>query len=68
MGCHLSHGLTQEEAGQCNHTCAPLVGYMDDMSGRAGVIQFNFIYIAPNHNDCCLEVNNREKTPSYDPI
>lgn len=33
VDCHLSHGLTQKEAGQCNSTCAPLVGYMDDMSG-----------------------------------
>lgn len=61
MGCHLSHGLTQKEAGQCNHTCAPLVSYMDDVSGRAGVIQFHLFI---SH----LKVNNREKTPSYDPI
>lgn len=33
--CHLAHGLTQKEAGHCNNTCAPLVGYMDDVSGTA---------------------------------
>lgn len=35
VDCHLSHGLTQKEAGHCNNTCAPLVGYMDDVSGTA---------------------------------
>uniref|UniRef100_A0A4W6EXQ7 Integrin beta n=1 Tax=Lates calcarifer TaxID=8187 RepID=A0A4W6EXQ7_LATCA len=34
VDCHLSHGLTQKEAGHCNNTCAPLVGYMDDVSGK----------------------------------
>lgn len=31
--CHISHGLTQKEAGDCNHTCALLANYMDDASG-----------------------------------
>uniref|UniRef100_A0A8D0D7E2 Integrin beta n=1 Tax=Sander lucioperca TaxID=283035 RepID=A0A8D0D7E2_SANLU len=35
VDCHLSHGLSQKEAGHCNNTCAPLVGYMDDVSGTA---------------------------------
>lgn len=34
VGCHLSHGLTLKEAGHCNNTCAPLVDYMDDVSGK----------------------------------
>lgn len=33
--CHLAHGLTQKQAGHCNSTCTPLVGYMDDVSGKA---------------------------------
>uniref|UniRef100_A0A672YDX2 Integrin beta n=1 Tax=Sphaeramia orbicularis TaxID=375764 RepID=A0A672YDX2_9TELE len=33
VDCHLSHGLTQTEGGICNNTCAPLVGYTDDVSG-----------------------------------
>ncbi len=37
VDCHLSHGLTQKEAGHCNHTCSPLVGYMDDVSGTASL-------------------------------
>jgi len=37
VDCHLSHGLTQKEAGQCNNTCAPLVGYMDVVSGTAAL-------------------------------
>lgn len=41
VGCHLSHGLAQKEAGQCNHTCSPLVSYMDDVSGNAGVTNRN---------------------------
>nr|XP_019945947.1 PREDICTED: integrin beta-8 [Paralichthys olivaceus] len=31
-GCHSSHALAQKEAGSCNNTCAPLKGYMDNMS------------------------------------
>lgn len=37
VDCHLSHGLTPEEAGHCNNTCAPLVDYMDDESGTASL-------------------------------
>ncbi len=40
VDCHLSYGLTQREAGHCNNTCAPLVGYMDDVSGTANRICF----------------------------
>lgn len=50
VGCHLSHGLAQKEAGQCNHTCAPLVGYMDDVSGQAGETWIHCMYIS---NDSC---------------
>ncbi|TNN62341.1 Integrin beta-8 [Liparis tanakae] len=32
VDCHLSHGLTQKASGQCNNTCAPLVGYTDVVS------------------------------------
>uniref|UniRef100_A0A7N6B4M8 Integrin beta n=1 Tax=Anabas testudineus TaxID=64144 RepID=A0A7N6B4M8_ANATE len=37
VDCHLSHGLTPEEAGYCNNTCAPLVDYMDHESGTASL-------------------------------
>lgn len=50
VGCHLSHSLTQEEAGHCNSTCAPLVGYMDDVSGQAGEMWIQCMYIS---NDSC---------------
>ncbi|XP_071368600.1 integrin beta-8 [Centroberyx affinis] len=50
VDCHLSHGLTQEEAGHCNHTCAPLVGYIDDVSGPAGEMWSQCVYIS---NDSC---------------
>ncbi|KAG7245021.1 hypothetical protein INR49_023587 [Caranx melampygus] len=50
VDCHLSHGLTQEEAGHCNSTCAPLVGYMDDVSGQAGEMWIQCMYIS---NDSC---------------
>uniref|UniRef100_A0A8K9V9G1 Integrin beta n=1 Tax=Oncorhynchus mykiss TaxID=8022 RepID=A0A8K9V9G1_ONCMY len=36
IDCHLSHGLSQREAGECNHTCIPLVGYVNDVTGRMG--------------------------------
>ncbi len=38
VDCHLSYGFTQNEAGHCNSTCAPLVGYMDDVSGTVNRI------------------------------
>ncbi|CAI5690448.1 integrin beta-8 isoform X1 [Oreochromis niloticus] len=53
VGCHLSHGLTQKEAGQCNHTCAPLVSYMDDVSGRAGQAGEMWIHCMYISNDSC---------------
>lgn len=40
VDCHLSHGLAQKEAGHCNNTCAPLVGYVDVVSGTATKRQF----------------------------
>ncbi|KAM3858311.1 integrin beta-8 [Diretmus argenteus] len=46
VDCHLSHGLTQEEVGHCNHTCAPLVGYIDDVSGVAGEMGSQCVYIS----------------------
>ncbi|KAM4631511.1 integrin beta-8 [Polymixia lowei] len=51
VDCHLSHGLTQEEVGHCNHTCAPLVGYVDDVSGLAGEMWSQCVYIS--HSDSC---------------
>ncbi|XP_049890900.1 integrin beta-8 isoform X1 [Epinephelus moara] len=50
VDCHLSHGLTQKEAGVCNNTCAPLVGYMDDVLGQAGEMWIQCMYIS---NDGC---------------
>ncbi|XP_075962480.1 integrin beta-8 [Anarhichas minor] len=50
VDCHLSHGLTQKEAGHCNNTCAPLVGYMDVVSGQAGEMWIQCMYIS---NDSC---------------
>ncbi|TWW65133.1 Integrin beta-8 [Takifugu flavidus] len=32
VDCHFSHGLAPKEAGHCNSTCIPLVGYVDDTS------------------------------------
>ncbi|KAM6974253.1 LOW QUALITY PROTEIN: integrin beta-8 [Tautogolabrus adspersus] len=34
VDCHVSHSFTQEEAGQCNNSCPPSVGYMDNKSGK----------------------------------
>ncbi|XP_029977034.1 integrin beta-8 [Salarias fasciatus] len=48
--CHLSHGLTQKEGGHCNNTCAPLVGYKDDVSGQAEEMWIQCMYIS---NDSC---------------
>lgn len=48
VDCHLSHGLTQEEAGQCNHTCAPLVGYVDEVSGLEGGAWRQCVYTRPD--------------------
>uniref|UniRef100_A0A3P8XDH8 Integrin beta n=1 Tax=Esox lucius TaxID=8010 RepID=A0A3P8XDH8_ESOLU len=36
IDCHLSHGLSQNAAWQCNHTCTPLVGYVSDVAGTVG--------------------------------
>ncbi|KAF7661727.1 hypothetical protein LDENG_00253130 [Lucifuga dentata] len=50
VDCHLSRGLTQQEVGHCNHTCAPLVGYIDHDSGLAGEMWIQCMYIS---NDSC---------------
>ncbi|XP_070702620.1 integrin beta-8 [Pempheris klunzingeri] len=50
VDCHLSHGLTQKQAGHCNNSCAPLVDYMDDVSGHAGDMRIQCMYIS---NDNC---------------
>ncbi|XP_035537737.1 integrin beta-8 [Morone saxatilis] len=50
VDCHLSHGFTQKSAGHCNSTCAPLVGYMEDVSGQAGQMWIQCMYIS---NDSC---------------
>nr|XP_023831842.1 integrin beta-8 [Salvelinus alpinus] len=34
IDCHLSHGLSQREAEECNHTCTSLVGYVNDVTGQ----------------------------------
>uniref|UniRef100_A0A8C2WZV7 Integrin beta n=1 Tax=Cyclopterus lumpus TaxID=8103 RepID=A0A8C2WZV7_CYCLU len=47
VDCHLSHGLTQKEAGHCNNTCAPQVGYMDVVSGTAALKAFFHTSFAP---------------------
>ncbi|XP_022074992.1 integrin beta-8 [Acanthochromis polyacanthus] len=46
VDCHLSHGLTREEVGHCNNTCTPLVGYTDDVSGQAGDVWIQCMYIS----------------------
>ncbi|XP_047461690.1 integrin beta-8 [Mugil cephalus] len=48
--CHLSHGLRQKEGEHCNSTCAPLVGYKDDVSGQAEELWIQCMYIS---NDSC---------------
>ncbi|KAK5883768.1 hypothetical protein CesoFtcFv8_020064 [Champsocephalus esox] len=50
VDCHLSHGLTQKEAGHCNSTCESLVGYRDDVLGQAGEKWIQCMYIS---NDRC---------------
>ncbi|KAG7501244.1 hypothetical protein JOB18_043641 [Solea senegalensis] len=50
VGCHLSHGLTQNMVGHCNNSCTPLVGYTDDVSGQAGEMWIQCMYIS---NDSC---------------
>uniref|UniRef100_G3NT90 Integrin beta n=1 Tax=Gasterosteus aculeatus aculeatus TaxID=481459 RepID=G3NT90_GASAC len=50
VDCHLSHGLAQKEAGHCNNTCAPLVGYVDVVSGQAEEMWIQCMYIS---NDNC---------------
>ncbi|KAM9838271.1 integrin beta-8 [Aulostomus maculatus] len=46
VDCHLSRGLTQKEAGHCNSTCTSLVGYIDDVSGKAGETWIQCMYIS----------------------
>uniref|UniRef100_A0AAZ3NQ25 Integrin beta n=1 Tax=Oncorhynchus tshawytscha TaxID=74940 RepID=A0AAZ3NQ25_ONCTS len=36
IDCHLSHGLSQRKMGHCNHTCPPLVVYVNDVTGTMG--------------------------------
>ncbi|XP_076006195.1 integrin beta-8 [Genypterus blacodes] len=48
VDCHLSRGLSQEEVGLCNHTCAPLVGYTDQVSGPAGERWIQCLYVSNN--------------------
>nr|XP_020443646.1 integrin beta-8 [Monopterus albus] len=50
VGCHMSHGLTPKEAEPCNNTCAPLVDYMDDVSGPTGDMWIQCMYIS---SDSC---------------
>ncbi|KAL6099914.1 itgb8 [Pungitius sinensis] len=51
VDCHLSHGLAQKDiAAHCNSTCAPLVGYVDVVSGRAEEMWIQCMYIS---NDGC---------------
>ncbi|KAM8767774.1 integrin beta-8 [Acanthopagrus schlegelii] len=50
VDCHLSHGLSQKEGGHCNNTCAPLVGYTDDVSGPAEEKWIQCLFIS---NDGC---------------
>ncbi|XP_059899083.1 integrin beta-8 isoform X1 [Gadus macrocephalus] len=48
VDCHLAHGLLHGEAGHCNQTCAPLVGYVDYISGD---LWSQCVYIRPS--DSC---------------
>ncbi|KAM8840692.1 integrin beta-8 isoform 2-T2 [Spinachia spinachia] len=50
VDCHFSHGLAQIEAAHCNSTCAPLVGYVDVVSGQAEEMWIQCMYIS---NDSC---------------
>ncbi|KAM6958736.1 integrin beta-8 [Aplochiton taeniatus] len=50
VDCHLSHGKTQEEAGPCNHTCAPLVGAVDQTSGVAHGMWRQCVYTRSSDN------------------
>ncbi|XP_056153953.1 LOW QUALITY PROTEIN: integrin beta-8 [Lampris incognitus] len=51
VDCHLSHGLMHPEAGHCNHTCAPLVGYVDDVTGPVREMWSQCVYV--RNSDSC---------------
>nr|XP_029502082.1 integrin beta-8-like isoform X2 [Oncorhynchus nerka] len=48
IDCHLSHGLSQREAGECNHTCIPLVGYVNDVTVLLGQVWRQCVYKKDN--------------------
>ncbi|XP_074543787.1 integrin beta-8 [Halichoeres trimaculatus] len=50
VGCHVSHRLTQDEAGLCNSTCPHFVGYIDDISGQSKETGVQCMYI--NKDSC----------------
>ncbi|XP_012686969.1 integrin beta-8 [Clupea harengus] len=44
VACHLTHGLVQGSSEQCNRTCAPVVGYVDDITEMASVLGKHCLY------------------------
>ncbi|XP_008330251.1 integrin beta-8 [Cynoglossus semilaevis] len=50
VGCHLTHGLSQKGAGNCNHSCPPQVIYRDYVSGQDLEKWIQCMYIS---NDSC---------------
>lgn len=50
VDCHLTHGLGQRSAELCNRTCAPVVGYVDDITELTDVLGKHCLY--PSNDRC----------------
>ncbi|KAL2080644.1 hypothetical protein ACEWY4_024437 [Coilia grayii] len=50
VDCHLTHGLGRGSAEQCNRTCAPVVGYVDDITELASALGKHCLY--PSTDRC----------------
>lgn len=57
VDCHLSHGLAPKEAGLCNSTCVPLVGYVDGSSGREAITFTQRLWKGISHHISFGDVN-----------
>ncbi|XP_030645289.1 integrin beta-8 [Chanos chanos] len=49
IDCHLSNGFGQGNTEQCNRSCTPLVGYVDDITELMGGTWRNCLYPSGDH-------------------
>lgn len=56
--CHLSHGLGSDALQLCNHSCAPAVEYVEDITGTTAQTQRQTQQAAVRLNElcCCSEL------------